>query len=559
MNKIFTLLAVSLVFTISAQQQLTPPQSWHTPSLEDISLNIEHIGTFDHATLLDEDVVLSAETGREFYGRILFENFSPETSGTWTELADGSKIWQLKIKSENALAVCAFFDDYHVPDGASLWIWSADKSFFEGPYTSEHNNDHGRMGTDEVYGDEAVIEYYQPADVVGEFSLTTYGFGHFYNHIHDYRDEWQRGGSQSCEVDVNCPEGFGWEGHRDAVTRMRITDGQFIFLCTGVMVNNAARNCDQIMLTAFHCTEGVSDADLLLMQVRFNYERAGCASGAIVTTHSRTGVLELAHSNDGGGNNGSDFACYMVEDEISDTWPVFYAGWDASGAGSSSGVSIHHPSGDIKKVSTYSSALVSSNWGFANNSHWRVNWVATETNHGVTEGGSSGSPIFNADGQIIGTLTGGSSCCEGKEDPNSGCVGENAPDWYGKFSYHWDGNNNPTADLKDVLDPTNSGVEELFGAYAPNCNEAWVTVPELEWNNVGVFPNPTTSSVTFNLEGKFQLATIGVYNAMGQQIDLIRPAYNTGEIDLDGFQSGIYYLTFTTESNQQVTKKVTKI
>lgn len=557
MNRLFTLLLALSCLSLSAQEQLFPPHSWHFDDAELEQLAILDVGTFNHNELFAEDEVYEAETGRENFGRTIFEHVTPYNSGTWTHFDDGSKMWRLKYKSSDALATAVFFNEYYMPEGSQLWLWSYDKSFFDGPYDHTYNNDHGYMATSEVYEDTAVLEYYQPADVVGELRLKTHGFGHYYTHIFDHRDEWSRGGSQPCEIDVKCPEGDGYQGQINAVTRLRINDGQFQFLCTGVMMNNTALDCRQIMLTAYHCTEGVSTSDLALMQVRFNYERTGCGTGASVSSHNRVGVLHLGHSNDNGGQSGSDFAAYEVEDEILENWEVFYAGWDASGSGSIWGVGIHHPSGDTKKISTYDSPLISDNWGFASGTHWRVNWVETETNHGVTEGGSSGSPIYNTWGQVVGTLTGGSSCCEGSEDPNSGCVGENSPDWYGKVSYHWDGNSNPTADLKDILDPGNTGQEELFGAFAPDCSQAWLVIPEFEFKHVDLYPNPTDDVVTYNLPEKFILESVSVYNAMGQLMFIEKTTWNSGDISLRGMAEGIYYLTFATDDGQQVTKKVT--
>ncbi|MDZ7845751.1 MAG: hypothetical protein U5L96_02660 [Owenweeksia sp.] len=52
-------------------------------------------------------------------------------------------------------------------------------------------------------------------------------------------------------------------------------------------------------------------------------------------------------------------------------------------------------------------------------------WAATANGHGVTEGGSSGCPLLDADGLIRGVLTGGLATCVANTDP----------DYYGKFSY----------------------------------------------------------------------------------------------------------------------------
>ena len=66
------------------------------------------------------------------------------------------------------------------------------------------------------------------------------------------------------------------------------------------------------------------------------------------------------------------------------SYNAYYNGWLRSG--SAVGVSIHHPSGDPKKISTYTQALQSANWTGGNSgTHWRVYWSATANGHGVTE------------------------------------------------------------------------------------------------------------------------------------------------------------------------------
>ena len=66
---------------------------------------------------------------------------------------------------------------------------------------------------------------------------------------------------------------------------------------------------------------------------------------------------------------------------------------------------------------------------------------------GVTEGGSSGSPLFNQNGHIIGELFAGQAACNGLSDNNDF-------DIYGRFATAWDGATSSTR-LKDWLDPLN--------------------------------------------------------------------------------------------------------
>ena len=116
----------------------------------------------------------------------------------------------------------------------------------------------------------------------------------------------------------------------------------------------------------------------------------------------------------------------------------------------------------IKKISTYGKYPVESvNWSNADtkqtgarNAHWNTTFDETANGHAVTEGGSSGSPLFNDKGLIIGTLSGGNSSCE---NPN----GLNL---YGKFSFHWNKFSENSKERMDIwLDPQNTGTTYLAG------------------------------------------------------------------------------------------------
>ena len=135
------------------------------------------------------------------------------------------------------------------------------------------------------------------------------------------------------------------------------------------------------------------------------------------------------------------------------SYNAYYNGWLLSG--SSNGVSIHHPSGDPKKISTYTQSLQSASWNSSGGgTHWRVYWSSTVNGHGVSEGGSSGSPIFTSSGLIVGQLTGGSSTCT---SPYSS-------DLYGKMSFNWQTNGStPAKQLKPWLDPNGTNIFYLNG------------------------------------------------------------------------------------------------
>ena len=510
--------------------------------------------------------VQSEETGREMVGLVLPTtfNFFQEASRS---LSNGKDIWTLQVEAPGAEATCVYFDDFHLPAGAELRFETPEgryaQTWVEGPVTSAENNDHRRWTNDEVPGDALVMVYECPAGVTEPASLGVMGVGFFARHQR-FPAPWdatlERGGSDPCQVDVNCPEGDSWECEKDAVVKLRITQGGGIFLCSGSMVNNTARDCRQLMLSSFHCANEVEEDEWPFFKVQYNYEYFDCGGVQSINSRTRTGVIHLTDSDDmpNGQINGSDFLLVEVEDPILDTWEPFYAGWDASGFNGHGGVGIHHPSGDRKKISTYSNSLINSN-AYAIGAHWRVTWVATETNHGVTEGGSSGSPIFEENHRILGTLSGGASFCS---SPNS-------PDYYGKMSYHWDGANPiPTSmRLKAFLDPADTGEEFMDGSYVQtdeagnvSCDVytscAATEVEERFLSGLTVAPNPTRDQLTVTVPQGFDVARVQWFDAMGRALGEMAGSSFAGQLDVSAWGTGVRYVTVTTQDGWSTTRRV---
>ena len=277
----------------------------------------------------------------------------------------------------------------------------------------------------------------------------------------------------------------------------------------------------------------------------------------------------LTHSDDASnwGFTGSDFLLVEVEDPINASWNPFYAGFDATTFGGAEGVGIHHPAGDRKKISYYNTNLISQSIG-ASGSHWRVTWQPTVTDHGVTEGGSSGSPIFNQNHHIVGTLSSGSSACV-----NNGAgagTGPYQPDFYGKMSYHWEGNN-PIPDswkLKEFLDPDNTGEKILHGSYvgegAQPCSNfnacADTDVPGLILENEGwsINPNPAINAATIQMPTGAPLTDIRIYDAGGRLLNSISPqaVSETFTLELNQYDAGLYYVTVRTTDGVSSTLKL---
>ncbi len=386
------------------------------------------------------------------------KSITTSSHGEWQEV-NGGYVWRLMIRSKGAKSIGLAYSKFALNKGSSLYIYSFDKNHIIGSFDYRTNPKRQEFATEKIDGSEVIIEFFSKTRSSDEFMIS--GITHYYRDAREIRQFNKNfGSSDNCQVNANCSEGTNWDRQKRGVARIILFIGNGGYLCSGSLINNVNQDQRAFFLSAYHCGQGASAADYNQWIFYFNYESDGCSNpGSEPNSNTIVGCTMRANSDDNGGDNGSDFLLLEFNSPIPLSYNPYYNGWDRRDVASLSGVSIHHPSGDIKKISTYSTSLNSDTWGGNEpNSHWRVVWQSTTNGHGVTEGGSSGSPIFNSAGLIVGDLTGGASFCNRTNDP----------DLYGKFSYSWQSNGNTDATrLSDWLDPANSGVMTLEG-YDPN-------------------------------------------------------------------------------------------
>ncbi len=425
------------------------------------------------------DVPAMQRQAREIYakgqmlpaGQIFPVSLTTANSGAWSTLPNGDRVWRLSIEVPGAPATSLYFDDFYIPEGGVLYVYNAEKTHLIGSFGAHNNNDAKKFATEIVYTGDCVIEYYEKANVKRSGSFTITGIANVYNA--PAPPSWIRlqnpkccgfGTSGACEVNVNCPEGNIWTNQRNSVARILVKNGASQGWCSGALINNAAQDCKNYFLTANHCGAAAAAADKNQWVFYFNYQGAGCANpGSEPGSNTITGCTMRSSSSNGANSNvvGSDFLLVEFNSAIPAAYNVYYAGFDATNIASNSGVGIHHPAADIKKISTYNTTTTSNRYysQLPDNSHWKVNWMTTVTNQGVTEGGSSGSPLFHSNGRIMGKLSGGPSSCV--------AAAGDKYDYYGKIYYDWISNGaTASQQLKPWLSPGNTN-NTFVGGRAP--------------------------------------------------------------------------------------------
>ncbi len=353
---------------------------------------------------------------------------SPATHGTWEHLSQGSMMWRLRVLSEGAAHLNFGFDRFDLPPSAELSIYGIDGWDVMRPLTAADNPRGGGFWTRVIHADEVVIEVSLDAkdrDALRDgLLLTSINEGY-----RGFDDPPFRGASESCNIDVVCPEGDPWANEIPSVGVYTL---QGWWTCTGFMVNNTAEDQRPLFMTADHC--GITNGNDSSLVVYWNHQNSYCRTPG---------------SGDSGGPGDGTFSHYtsgcsfLDDDQYYDStlvvldsapdpaWGVTYAGWSRSNS-ASNGAGIHHPEVAEKRISFPD---VTANEG----QYWRVNW-----GQGRTAAGSSGSPLFDSNHRAIGTLCCGSSYCDNDLD-----------DYYGRgFAGAWSG-------MRDHLDPIGSNPQGI--------------------------------------------------------------------------------------------------
>ncbi len=510
------------------------------------------------------------------------------SKGSWQQAPSGVYVWRLALQLDQAKALNLYFKDFQLNTGDRLYIYNADETKILGAFSRLNNGPF--LATGYLVGNEIIIELDSPHKYQTlPFKLELLG-----NILTGTKSDQDNGfgGAGSCEVPINCSEGANYQKQKRGVARILLLSKGTQYWCTGSLVNDTKNDGKSYFLTANHCGESASTSDYYQWIFYFNFESPDCSRPLYPPsdTASLSGARLLAAAPY---SSGSDFKLLLLNDSVPTSYKPYFNGWDVTGNGSNKGVVIHHPEGDIKMISTYTTPVVPADYQSSSNNpnglYWKVIWTATTHGHGVTEGGSSGAPLFNSQGLIIGELTGGFSDCSALD----------SPDYFGRFSKSWDANgNDSTLQLKYWLDKNGTYVLQIPG-YDPNSvkgtaffsstvqnipiggriqftNLSTGPITDYQWIFDGgspsssdvknpppvtyykpgsfkvsltvtfpsgqdslvrlsyisvkpiIYPNPTTDGIFHILLGNYNPSqvSISIYNMMGQELDILNPEFS---------------------------------
>lgn len=471
-------------------------------------------------------------------------DLDPESHGSW-ETRGAVRIWRVHILSPEARSMGLVFNAYRLEDGVKLFVYDPDQKQVKGAFTSGNNKNSGILSIGHIPGEEAIIEMQVPA------GLGHYGILRLESVSHAFADVGQSlvlqdcpagefGCSQGCEIDVNCNEGADWQLTKRSVVRVYTTR----LYCTGVLINNTSYDGSPYILTAEHCLNKQFYADRSVFQ--FNYDSPGCFGPDGPLDMSISGA-ELLTTGDS-----IDFSLLELSELPPDRFEVYYAGWDRSDFQTTATKTIHHPWGDVKKISSdYQAPSKPAQAGDVPYSdlddyHYFSYWWIRGWDEGSTEAGSSGCPLFNADQKVIGTLSGGIAKCGdsiGYDYEKERVIYNKAfnyDDYYTRFSFSWDYEEDKGRSLNTWLDPGNSG-ETILEGYEPVGFDPPSTDPR---SLVTIFPNPVGNELHMAYPGGVSGAvSYRIYNLAGSLVlSGKRAGYQPEPITTHSLPNGLYVI-----------------
>jgi len=327
---------------------------------------------------------------------------------------DGGFVWSGVVSAPGATAVRLHFSGFDLPEGAALYVYGA-KGQAAGPYTGRGPVNDGQLFTNAIFGDQVRVQLVQagtPTRLPAELVLESVGYmgPRFLKAVIPVAGETPDSGlatrsfcsyNETCVENAACQNSSAVADARQAVASMLFQSGGGYYICTGGLVADTAGSQTPYFLTANHCISKGTEASSL--ETFFDYVTT-CSNPDCTQPYNNTGdtvgATILSHSS-----TNDHSLLQLSSNPVTADGTVAYLGWNSSPVAFTSGYNLYrisHPSGAPQAYSEHS---VDPGAGTCTTLP-RGDFIYSHDTFGATEGGSSGSPVVDGNGRIVGELYG---------------------------------------------------------------------------------------------------------------------------------------------------------
>lgn len=363
--------------------------------------------------------------------------------GAMQATADGGYVYTAELKSPGATALRVQFAGFNLPTGAAMFLYTDEGQVF-GPYTDRGPLHNGEFDSNTLAGDSITLQIRHTGTASAKDMRATrfqiVGLGH----IRPRFMAGECGYNASCVQNAACGSDAAVNGAKNAVAHMLFRSGGNYYICSGGLINdNDSSNNLPLFLTANHCISRSRDASSLENFFQFASNSCGNTSLCEASYDSlRSSFPRTLGASIVSTGKAADYTLLRLNDSAPSG--STFLGWNENPVAFSNGTDlfrISHPQGAPQ---SYSKHVVDANAGTCTG--WsRGDRIYSRDVVGATEGGSSGSPVVNSAGQIVGQLSG---ACGTNLNDNCDAVNNATVD--GAFAAYF-------STVEQYLDPGSSG------------------------------------------------------------------------------------------------------
>ncbi|HEX5042852.1 MAG TPA: trypsin-like peptidase domain-containing protein [Candidatus Polarisedimenticolaceae bacterium] len=359
---------------------------------------------------------------------VRLERLTPASVGRIQDLAGGTLrptadgfVWTLAVEAEGAKGQRIHFTGFDLPTGTEAWVYN-DLGEAYGPFRERGPDGDGEFWAPSLAGSRAYVQVHDfgPASAtrLRKIHLQVPEVAYLGRYALDSQPEPPPVQPEAfCSFNASCIQNASCasipsaiQSARNAIAHMQWISGAFIYICTGGLLADTDDGTQvPLFLTANHCLSRAKEAKSLEAFFQFSVP---CGGSCPQPFTDPPGVPKVVGADVLATGTTGDFTLLRLKQNP----PAgsSFMGWSSTAVAGVNGNALYrisHPGGAPQ---AYSAQSVNTSSPTCTGLP-RGSWIYSTDTSGGTEGGSSGSPVLNASGQVVGQLTG--ACGTNVNDP----------------------------------------------------------------------------------------------------------------------------------------------